>query len=125
LKKNTKMSKSNNNYQKLIQNKNLLESLSKCKKKLREAIVENADRDLIECICMCAFNILEGNINLTEQEKSNLKKYKHAIRKLTMRSNLKKKKKILLQSGGFLQFLIPAAITGLSSIISSLISKSD
>jgi hypothetical protein len=39
------------------------------------------------------------------------------------KSNLASKKKILVQNGGFLQFLIPAVITGISEIVSSLISK--
>ena len=43
------------------------------------------------------------------------------LRKIVQKSTLKEKKKILVQHGGFLQYLIPAAITGISEIISSLI----
>jgi len=43
------------------------------------------------------------------------------------KSKLRNKKEILIQKGGFLQFLIPAVISGITSIISSYISnkKSD
>jgi hypothetical protein len=37
----------------------------------------------------------------------------------------KEKKKLIIQKGGFLQILIPAIISGLASIISSVISKPD
>ena len=43
--------------------------------------------------------------------------------KLVQKSTLKQKKKILVQQGGFLEYLIPAAISGITSIISSFINK--
>ena len=40
-------------------------------------------------------------------------------------SSLSEKKHILIQKGGFLQFVIPAVISGLATIISSVISKKE
>jgi hypothetical protein len=107
----------------LKKNKDLLVALSSCKPKIRKAILQNADKDLIDAICQCVFNLLDGNINLSNTEKIKLSQYKRKLRKIIEKSNFKTKKKILIQKGGFLQFLIPAAITGISEIISSLISK--
>lgn len=104
--------------------KELLIYLGKCKAKIRKAILANADRDLIDAICQCVFNLLSGNIDLNDKEKDNLVKYKKALRAIVTRSSIKDKKKILVQQGGFLEFLIPAAISGISSIISSIISSS-
>ena len=67
------------------------------------------------------FSLFFLNINNSDFQK--LKKYKTCLRKLVKKSNLASKKKILVQNGGFLQFLIPAVITGISEIVSSLISK--
>jgi hypothetical protein len=103
--------------------KDILSVLGKCKIKLRKAIIKNADKDLIDAISQCVFNLLSGNIQMNELEKKNLAKYKTTLRKIATKSSLKSKKRILVQKGGFLQFLIPAAITGISSIISSLITS--
>ena len=99
----------------------LLSALSHCKIKIRKAILDNADKDLIDAICQCFFNLLRGNIKLSQLQKEKLSKYRHTLRRLVNKSSLKQKKKILIQNGGFLEFLIPAAISGISSIISSII----
>jgi hypothetical protein len=108
---------------KIQKNKDILQVLSNCKLNIRKAILQKADRELVDAICECVFNILEGNINLTEAQKKDLYKYRHILRKLVDKSNLKNKKKLLVQHGGFLQYLIPAAIGGISQIISSIINK--
>ncbi len=103
--------------------KDMLVALSHCKLKIRKAILNNADKQLVDAICQCIFNMLSGNIELSPTQKTALLKYRHTMRKLVEKSSLKNKKKILVQNGGFLQFLIPAIITGISSIISSVISS--
>ena len=113
------------NIEKLRNQQDTLKVLSRCKIKIRKAFLRNADKDLVEVICHCIYNLLNGNITLTESEKTNLSSYKVILRKLVEKSSLANKKKILVQKGGFLQFLIPAAITGISSIISSLISSNN
>ena len=107
----------------IIKHSQILKTLAGCKGKLRTSIIQNSDRKIIEAVCECVLNLLNGNIKLSESDKKSLEKYKFTLRKLVEKSNLNNKKKILIQHGGFLQFLIPAAITGISSIISSLISR--
>lgn len=99
----------------------MLKALSHCKLKIRKAILKNADKDLVDAICHCVYNMLHGNVELSETQKGELYKYRHTLRKLIQKQNLNKKKKILVQNGGFLQFLIPAAVSGIASIISSII----
>ena len=115
------------NIDNLKKNKNILEYLGKCKAKIRRAILANADKELVDSICQCVFNMLSGNIDLNENEKRNLVKYKKTLRTIVGRSTLKEKKKILVQQGGFLQFLIPIFnfITGISQILSSWIGSSN
>ena len=102
---------------------NMLELISRSKVKLRKAILTNADKDLVEAICHLVFNLLKGNIHLSEKEKQKLSNYRKTLRNLVKKSSFKEKKKILVQKGGFLEYLIPAAIGGISSIISSIISS--
>ena len=100
-----------------------LKMLSCCPKKLRNSILNGAPKDLIDTICECILNLLNGNLDLKEIDKQKLDKHKFSLRKLLKRTSLKEKKKILIQKGGFLQILLPSIISGLASIISSVISK--
>ena len=50
--------------------------------KLRKAILEHADADLISALRECAYNILRGTIRLTPREKVRLRKYKNKLRLL-------------------------------------------
>ena len=52
---------------------NLLLLLTK-NAKLREAILEHADAELIRALCECAHNILRGNVKMTPREKTRLRK---------------------------------------------------
>lgn len=105
------------------ENKHMLIALSKCKTKLRNSIISNADKETIFSICECILNVMNGNIKLSEDDYKKLKPYRHTFKRLLNKSNLKTKKKILIQKGGFLQFLLPAAITAIGSIISAIIKK--
>ena len=99
----------------------LLEKLAN--KKNHRELINNADTKFMTALCDLVHNILEGNINISIKERKKLYKYRNQLRHLCKHSTLEHKKKYLLQKGGFLQFLIPAAIAGISSIISSWISK--
>lgn len=101
----------------------LLGTLCSCKKNMRNNIIRNGGKRLIGVICECAENLLLGNVKLQPHEIDKLRKHKAKLRKLIKKSSLESKKKILVQNGGFLQILIPAAITAISNIISAAISK--
>jgi hypothetical protein len=107
-----------------------LTKLSKCKNCKRLSLLKNADKEQIDAICQIVYNLLEGRLPITEKLKLKLSDFRHSLRKITKVSNLKTKKKILVQNGGFLQFLLPAILPLLPSLISaaatvtsSLISK--
>ena len=108
----------------LSKNKNYLCLLSNCKNKLRKVIVSNSNKDQIYSVCECILNVSSGNVKLNDEDFTKLKKYKKIFRKLLNKSSgLREKKKLLVQHGGFLQFLIPAVISGISSIVAAAISK--
>ena len=102
-----------------------LKTISNCKSKYRKCILLKADKELINIICECVYNTLLGNVKLSEKDRLNLFKYKNILRRLVEKSTLQHKKKILIQKGGFLQFIIPAVITGIASIISSVINNNN
>lgn len=114
----------NSKLNRFAKNKNYLCLLSNCKNKLRKAIVSNSNRDQIYSVCECVLNVSNGNVKLSKDDFAKLKRYKKHFKKLLSRKgSLQEKKKILIQRGGFLQFLIPAVISGISSIVAAAISK--
>jgi hypothetical protein len=101
----------------------ILEQLAS--KKTRSKILTQMDVNAMTALCDVVHNVLNGNINISDKDKKKLIKYKKSLRFICKHSSLDHKKKYLRQKGGFLQYLIPAVVTGLSSIISSYISKPD
>ncbi|CAF1104641.1 unnamed protein product [Brachionus calyciflorus] len=83
---------------------------------MRNSILNGANKDLIHSLCECIYNILRGNVELTESDKTQLIKCKNSLRKFLTKNSIKEKKKILIQKGGFLQILLPAVISGLARI---------
>jgi hypothetical protein len=108
-------------FNKIEKQKHVLLTLARCKKNIRQTILKNADKNLIQTICECCLNFLFNRVKVNETELSALKEYKRTLRKLILKSSLKEKKKVLVQKGGFLQYLIPAVISGLSALFESAI----
>ena len=109
-----------------IKHRDFLNIISKSKRKLRCAILANCNKDQLFSICECVLNICNGNIQIDKRNYLILKKYKKIFKKVLDRKiDFKSKKKLLVQKGGFLQFLIPAVISGIANIVSAAISKND
>ena len=97
-----------------------------CTKENQRDLIRRAKGPLINKICECILNIINGQIKLSKEDFEKLKPYKNLFRKLlTKNTKIKEKKRLIIQKGGFLQILIPAIISGLASIISSAISSNN
>lgn len=84
----------------------------------RTALLKNANPHLVNQICECALNLLEGNIPLSGGQKKRLRKHARVLRKLAGPTTAKRKKAILVQSGGS---LLPALLAPLlGTLITSL-----
>src|SRR5882757_2590978 len=78
----------------------------KLRKKL---LVTLSDNCLYNALNEIAINTVKGNVKLSKKETKKLKKFKFQIKKLSCKTNdSRKKKKLIIQSGGFLPILIPA-----------------
>lgn len=99
----------------------ILKALFHLNNKQRKALLETADSKLVRHICECALNVLIGNVPLQKTQKSRLRRHANTLRKLAEPSvSLSKKKKIIVQRGGFLPALL-APIIG--TLLASIISK--
>ncbi|GBL70998.1 hypothetical protein AVEN_70372-1 [Araneus ventricosus] len=94
-----------------------LELINICPQKFRKEILKSINEEGIKAICECCLNVLHGNISLTEKQKGSLSKHKRTLRTVAERKvALSKKRKLLLQKGGFLNILIPTALSVLSGL---------
>ena len=92
---------------------NELKALKKVKnfKEKRNRIIDDGGIDLVYCICDCVHNMLNGNIPLKYEEKKRLERHKDCLRELVKKKTLDKKRKHLIQEGGFFGALIPTLAT--------------
>lgn len=82
-------------------NVNLLRALSLMTPKQRKSVLKSADKELIQSVCECAYNLLLGNVNIKPQLKRKLSKYKTILRKLVKKGeSFKNKKRFIVQQGG-------------------------
>ncbi len=92
-----------------------LKLLHDSKPAYRKVLLEKASKDVIKLLSNCALNMIKGEMLLTEKEKEALRPHKKKVERLASKRVSIKKKKQILQSGGFLPpFLFPilAAIGG-------------
>ena len=93
--------------------------LSKAKPNIVKTIIQHADRDLLNALFECALNVLKGHVTLTKYQKTKLKPYCKHLRCLVDKKQTIKKKRSVLQTGGFL----PALLGPLASVLVPLIGK--
>lgn len=111
-------------HNKFVNNKEFLILLAGCHKKLRNSIISNCNKEQILAVIECILNVLNGNIQIDNTTLQKLRPFNKTFKKLLdKKTGLKIKRKIIVQKGGFLQFLIPAIVSGIASIVSSVISS--
>ena len=99
-------------------NYHTLQVLKTADPKLRKAIISKCNKELVNCISECVLNVLNGYIQLPGGVTRKLQKHKAALRKVSdRRVPLSKKKKLIVQRGGFLQPLLSAVLPTLASLI--------
>lgn len=84
-----------------------------------KSILIEGGKDLTNCICECALNVIKGNVPLSQSQFSRLKKHKRTLRDLSNKKVSKKKKKhIVNQKGaGLFPLLITPIIKALAGSI--------
>jgi hypothetical protein len=108
-----------------LEHKDYLTLLSKSKNAvLRKRLIDAGDTNQIRAVAECVKNILDGNVPLSQAQLKKLKKHSRVMREVTKYTKSQtKRKRLLKQSGGFLQMLLPIALNALSGLFSQLTSK--
>jgi hypothetical protein len=106
--------------QRLKKHANELVYLQKARPCIRNHLITKADRSLVDRLCECADNILRGNVPLAKLQKEKLKRNKAGLRALTKKAVSLKKKKTILQKGGFLGSLLAPIASIVALLLSTL-----
>ena len=110
--------------ERLHRNLHHLHVLSNSKPKLSKALMKTCDDELVKCVCECCANVIKGHVPVSNAVKEKLKKHKTTLRFLSDKKvPLSKKRKRLIQKGGFLPLLLPAIIGAAANIIPALVKK--
>ena len=103
---------------------NYLKKFLNANNKVKRNFIKSLSNKDIKVLCITIFNVLHNKIPINTDDKNKLIKFRKILHKFCRSSHTLKKRRIILQqSGGYLNIIIPAAITGLSTIISSLLNK--
>ena len=114
-----------------------MDSIEKCKSELqrlkksksikdRRKNLREADECLIDAISEISKNFLVGNLELSKNKKRNLekikklKKFKNSLEFISSQRPVEERREKIIQSGGFLNILIPATLLLLRSIIKNV-----
>lgn len=107
---------------KLKNNLHYLKVLSESKPAARTAILENADKELIDCICEAIDNILRGNVKIPTECEKKLRRHAKVLKQLGKKSTgIKTRRQLLVQKGGFLPAILGPLIGIASGLISGLV----
>ena len=81
----------------------------------RAAFLRLFEANLVRSLQEICFNVLQGNVPLTEEEKSSLKKYKKVLHVLA--SGKRSRVKRIIQSGRGFPALLPLLVTAVASAV--------
>lgn len=99
----------------------LLKALTKASPRKRKDILRGCSNDLLHSLSEIALNLLKGNIPLSSQQYAALKRQKNKIRLLADRKiSLRRKRRTLQQTGGFLLPLLATAIPVIGQLLGGL-----
>jgi hypothetical protein len=91
-------------------------TLKTLKPKQRKAMVNLLNPDHVKGFTEVAVNIVKNTVPLSHEHTETCKKWKKPLKSLALKGSIKKKKKIL-QQGGFLGAILPILATVLGSVL--------
>lgn len=97
----------------------LLKILCGAKPAFIKTLLKSAPPDLTSALCECSLNILKGNVKLTPTQRKQLSRHKQSLRALARKGTSIKKRKQILQKGGFIGALLKPVLSVLGGLLGS------
>jgi len=98
-----------------------LRRIQRLSDRARRGIIKKCDKHLIDCFCECSKNILKGNVPLKGAHLRKLRREKKNLRALALKKTSLKKKRKMLQKGGFIGALLTPVLSILGNILGGAI----
>jgi hypothetical protein len=103
--------------EKLKQHGEMLRFLHRATPQAVHSVMKTASPELVRLLCECCHNVLKGNVPLSTTQKRRLHRYKDSLRELTRKRLSIKRRKAILQQGGFLGNLLAPIVTVLKGFL--------
>ena len=97
----------------------MLKLLCGAKPAIVKAVLKGASPDLLNALSECSLNILKGHVRLTPTQKKQLCRYRQSLRSLAKKGTSAKKRKQILQKGGFIGTLLKPVLGILGGLLGS------
>ena len=85
--------------------------------KAKRDFVRKCDKGFLEYISECAKNVLKVNVPLSDRQKTKLRRSRHDLIALSVKKTSLRKKRRILQKGGFLTALLPPILGVLANLL--------
>jgi len=95
----------------------ILKRIQKLGEKAKKQFIKKCDKEFIYCVSECAKNIIKGNVPLKHTVLRRLHRERSNVRVLASKKTCLKKKRRILQKGGFLGALLPPVLGVLGSLL--------
>jgi hypothetical protein len=82
----------------------------------RKLLTKCCNQDFVQCVCECIKNILQGVVPLSAAQKAILRRKKRTLRLLVLKKTSGRKRKQLIQSGGFLGAILGPIVSILGKL---------
>lgn len=95
----------------------ILNAMHKGSPGMRRSLIDQGPPELVTTIGDCCRNVLNGNVPITANHKRKLRRYRQALHLLSQKRVSVKRKKKILQRGGFIGTLLSAIAAPLLGLI--------
>jgi hypothetical protein len=93
------------------ENEKFLRKYLYCNHKYRKDLIQAASPEQIACLCEATLNVVNKNVPITQAKIRKLKPFKRVIKKISFEKvPIEKKKKLLVQQGGFLPLILSTVL---------------
>ena len=102
----------------LKRNAAFIKLLHNANPKTRKAMLKShCTDDFINCVSECCVNVLKGHVPLTKAQFEPLRYRRRTLRALSLKKTSRNEKRKLIQTGGFLGFLLGPIVSLLGSLL--------
>jgi len=95
----------------------LLKQINRLGDRAKRQFVKKCDREFLDCVSECAKNVIKGNVPLKPTQLRRLRGERKNVRALASKRTSLRKKRRILQKGGFLTALLPPVLGVLGSLL--------